>query len=241
MSETVKDSIPDENERSVTFDTTGNEEIPPLPPPRTRSPSKDADALKRSPRPGMQHGQHFDLATGRMVQRGQSVLQLDAGEAKAGSRWDKIKRRLTRAEKVVTTDSGRPVTGKVFRVRSTTRDSFLEGALNTDNASYTFLGEYLRWTFQAAFWEVFLVTYVFFLAMSIFFAAFIYWIGRYQPECISTGGADFIEAGTMFMDAFHLSWTTLSTVGYGVVAPAMPETPDDAQCLGINILMAVEA
>jgi len=40
---------------------------------------------------------------------------------------------------------------------------------------------------------------------------------------------------------FHLSWTTLSTVGYGVIAPRVPMEPGQLRCIGINFLMAVEA
>ena len=40
--------------------------------------------------------------------------------------------------------------------------------------------------------------------------------GTAQPECITSGGGHFgSNPYTLFNDAFHLSWTTFTTVGYG--------------------------
>jgi len=122
------------------------------------------------------------------------------------------------------------------------------------------LPNYLAWTFRTSFLTVAIVIYLQFLAIIIFFACFVYAVGRVQPQCISVAGADFDKAGewrcvgarvrvgsdcwkwpcvcailrltralfrpqllrregTDFMDAINLSWTTLSTVGYGIISP----------------------
>jgi hypothetical protein len=73
------------------------------------------------------------------------------------------------------------------------------------------------------------------MLLSLIFALFIFWVESYQPECIIDGN----DGSAYFMDAFQLSWTTLSTVGYGVVFPNIASST--SRCIGINILMALES
>jgi hypothetical protein len=75
---------------------------------------------------------------------------------------------------------------------------------------------YLTWTFRASFMEVTLALFIFFMALIIIFALVIYWVGSHQPECIAVGPDNFVP---VFADAYQLSWTTLSTVGLGIVGP----------------------
>jgi hypothetical protein len=43
------------------------------------------------------------------------------------------------------------------------------------------------------------------------------------------------------MDAFDLSWTTISTVGYGVIAPRVSTIQPKQQCVLFNMFMAIES
>ena len=74
----------------------------------------------------------------------------------------------------------------------------------------------------------------------MFFAAIIFWIGAFKPECI--GGVDFTSR--YFLDAYALSWTTFSTVGYGLVYPAISteeSTGNIRRCTSITIVTTLEA
>ena len=54
-----------------------------------------------------------------------------------------------------------------------------------------------------------------FFALVILFAGIIVSAGRMDNECSRIGGEPFGHAASDFADAFALSWTTFSTVGYG--------------------------
>jgi hypothetical protein len=104
------------------------------------------------------------------------------------------------------------------------------------------LSDYLRWTFSTTFWHVILSSFVQFLGLSVFFAILIYIVDTQQPECISGGSHEGRNDRIAFGDAYHLSWTTISTVGYGVISPGMASTTGDGtRCMGFNVLMALEA
>ena len=103
------------------------------------------------------------------------------------------------------------------------------------------LSEYLRWTFDHSMWHVMLASYVQFLLLVTLFAIFIRFVDRHQPQCI-VGGSNDAYDNIYFADAFQLSWTTLSTVGFGLIYPSLAKVDEDStRCLGINGLMAVEA
>lgn len=82
-----------------------------------------------------------------------------------------------------------------------------------------YLTSYLRWTFRTSFGMLLLFSFACFMLLSLVFAICIHVVGIYQPLCINVGGLDYEAAGRKFMDAFTLSWTTLSTVGYGNIYP----------------------
>lgn len=97
---------------------------------------------------------------------------------------------------------------------------------------------YLRWSFRASFAAVFLSAALGFLGATMLFAFMIWRIGVRHPDCI--GGVDF--ENDYFMDAFALSWTTFSTVGYGLVYSGISaDKPDIKVCTGITILVTIEA
>mmetsp|Transcript_14051 Transcript_14051/g.38819 ORF Transcript_14051/g.38819 Transcript_14051/m.38819 type:complete len:867 (+) Transcript_14051:138-2738(+) len=108
--------------------------------------------------------------------------------------------------------------------------------------------QYLFWTFRTTFLQVTLASFVFYMVLITLFAIGVYGVGQVQPECIV--GVEVGNGTIAFADAYHLSWTTLSTVGYGVMAPGLPSTTLEVdedgnqtfhRCTGINILMALES
>jgi hypothetical protein len=79
----------------------------------------------------------------------------------------------------------------------------------------------LHWMFRVNFVFLFAVMCVAFFGLVILFAGFITAAGTVDPECVRIGGEEFAYAGAAFADAFALSWTTFSTVGYGSTYPAL--------------------
>ena len=91
----------------------------------------------------------------------------------------------------------------------------------------------------------------------LLFAWFLMLAGNAQPACIVAAGAPFgendTEDATRFSDAFALSWTTFTTVGYGMIYTAVggdfhPNGPDDGelatepyQCTWVVFLCTAEA
>lgn len=77
------------------------------------------------------------------------------------------------------------------------------------------LAMYLHWMFRVNFFFLFVVMCVSFFALVILFAGFIAFAGRLDNECIRVGDGPYGAPGANnFADAFSLSWTTMSTVGY---------------------------
>ena len=57
---------------------------------------------------------------------------------------------------------------------------------------------------------------IYYFVITLLFGIFLYVAGEAQPECITSGGEHFgSNPSTKFNDAYHLSWTTFTTVGYG--------------------------
>jgi hypothetical protein len=77
------------------------------------------------------------------------------------------------------------------------------------------LALYLHWMFRVNFIFLFGVMCIMFFALVILFSGFITIAGRFDSQCVRIGGQDFDSQNTAFADAFTLSWTTFSTVGYG--------------------------
>jgi Ion channel len=102
---------------------------------------------------------------------------------------------------------------------------------------------YLFWTFRQTFLAVLLSSMLWFYFWTFLFAALVYCAGHSLPQCISVAGVDF-DHELSFMNAYALSWTTFSTVGYGAIHPTTTATPSGKagdDCSGIKILMGIEA
>jgi hypothetical protein len=114
-----------------------------------------------------------------------------------------------------------------YRIRSRCRNdpSFSSAASSHEftQIAATAIYKYMNWTYRSSFCLAILSSYVLYLLLMVLFALCIYGSGRIQPECIFVGSDNFTEH---FMDAMHLSWTTLSTVGYGITGPKSPTSKD---------------
>jgi hypothetical protein len=71
---------------------------------------------------------------------------------------------------------------------------------------------YVHWSFQTSFQQLVYSLVVIFYLLTCLWAVAIYGVGHYQPNCIYVGDLDFETAGSHFIDAYAVSWTTFSTV-----------------------------
>jgi len=83
----------------------------------------------------------------------------------------------------------------------------------------TSLYRYIDWTFTATFTSVFISFLMIYLVLCVLFGALLLWAGNAEPNCIVASGEPFGKSDnpkTAWSDAFALSWTTFTTVGYGM-------------------------
>lgn len=102
--------------------------------------------------------------------------------------------------------------------------------------------QFLHWSFRSPFVAVFGTAAIGWFALTISFALVFWVLGTIQPECI--GGVDYknISSGAKFVDAYQMSWTTFSTVGYGLVHPATSANHAQIhQCTLLTILTCFES
>ena len=104
------------------------------------------------------------------------------------------------------------------------------------------LAQCLHWCFRVNFLFLFAVMCTMFFALVIMFAGIIVSAGRMDSECGRIGGEPFGHASSDFADAFALSWTTFSTVGYGSTYPALGhEHSNPSKCVYITAVCSLEA
>jgi len=90
--------------------------------------------------------------------------------------------------------------------------------VDTLNRRSRFLTKYINWTFYSTFAAVFISFLAIFIICCLVFAALFVAAGNQRPECIRVSSEKFgSNPRTVFSDAFSLSWTTFTTVGYGNV------------------------
>lgn len=98
------------------------------------------------------------------------------------------------------------------------------------------LVRYFHWAFRSPFATVILSGALVYLLLAFIFALLLYLLGHRHPTCIENWNKG------SFMDAFTLSWTTFSTVGYGIVYSGIStDEPKQHLCTGITIVVTVEA
>jgi len=94
--------------------------------------------------------------------------------------------------------------------------------------------------FRASFVFLFAVMCTIFFGLIILFAGFIIAAGHLDQECVRIGGQPF--STSQFADAFALSWTTFSTVGYGSTYPALShENESPTNCFFITFICSLES
>lgn len=104
------------------------------------------------------------------------------------------------------------------------------------------LAMYLHWMFRVNFLFLFVVMCIMFFTLVILFAGFIALAGNLDSECVRIGDNEFDQEDTAFADAFALSWTTFSTVGYGSTYPALShQNSNRSNCFFINFICALES
>jgi len=121
---------------------------------------------------------------------------------------------------------------KHYRIRSSVSDENNKYiSLDSSNLLTIVVANYLLWTFQTSSVKLFASVYALYVLLILFFAVIIHISTFFGPSCLE-------DKGYLFMDAVHLSWTTLSTVGYGAMTPQLSSKPS---CMLVNALMAMEA
>jgi hypothetical protein len=210
---------------------------------------------------------YFDFTTGRRMtatrdnqsavwKSTNKAVRMLKGDAVAPpcSRWERTLRRFgmasstTSSQTETTEDSannkdGTPAASvRHYRIQSRAAHNDNPNFLLDSVKGASMLSDYLRWTFHTTFWHVILASFVQFLGLSVFFAILIYIVDTQQPACISGASRVGRNDRIAFGDAYHLSWTTISTVGYGVISPSLTSTAEGVtRCMGINVLMATES
>jgi len=101
---------------------------------------------------------------------------------------------------------------------------------------------FLEFSFRTTFAKLFISQLLIFMTLIVCFAGIIAISGMLYPACIQGGDYE----NTAFADAFSLSWTTFSTVGYGSTYPSMgpeysTEGSNSGQCAFIYALTSTEA
>jgi len=100
------------------------------------------------------------------------------------------------------------------------------------------LASSLHWMFRSNFLVLFSVMCICFFALTLLFAGIISGVGALDRECIRVGG----QTSDKFSDAFALSWTTFSTVGYGSTYPALSHENDGRHnCFWITLICSLES
>ena len=121
---------------------------------------------------------------------------------------------------------------------------------NVDSHSYRpdgVIKTYIYWTFYSSFLAVFLSFFAIFVAICLLFAALYLAAGTAHPECIIVSGHEFgANPMSKYSDAFALSWTTFTTVGYGNTYTATgndleSESESTTDCSGVILMCTVEA
>lgn len=112
------------------------------------------------------------------------------------------------------------------------------------------INDIVYWSFTSSFWKFAVASIFSFFALCVIFALLVLACVARAPDCLSPSleGLPFTE---QMNDAIHLSWTTFTTVGYGLIAPATgghePFLNDadffdeEGRCLLVNFLLSFES
>jgi hypothetical protein len=123
-------------------------------------------------------------------------------------------------------------------------DDDVEDLYKNQHSFASMMSRYLNWTYRTSFTVLLLHFALTFWATSMIWAAIILAVSEFHPQCLQVGGLDSTEIKHhLFLDAYCLSWTTFSSVGYGLIYPQIGSNAAavDTRCAGMNVLMALEA
>jgi hypothetical protein len=134
--------------------------------------------------------------------------------------------------------------------RTTLRNGIDETGTNTPsyflglNINYM-ISSYLSWTFRTSYLLLFGAFGIFYFTQILLFALLYLIVASMNAQCITSGGVPIgsVPNSYLFSDCFHLSWTTFSTVGYGLIYPATGAEEFDVShaCVGLGVLGSFEA
>lgn len=107
------------------------------------------------------------------------------------------------------------------------------------------IAKYLSWSYRTSYFFLLNNFAILYFLWVLLFTVIYYLISLEYPECVNSGG-DQIGAGAgarKFGDCFQLSWTTFSTVGYGVIFPATGASSFyvPTGCVGVGVVGSLEA
>mmetsp|Transcript_36512 Transcript_36512/g.79495 ORF Transcript_36512/g.79495 Transcript_36512/m.79495 type:complete len:749 (-) Transcript_36512:44-2290(-) len=106
------------------------------------------------------------------------------------------------------------------------------------------ISRFVNFLFRSSFIFVTLIAAAAFYALVCVFAGFLVGAATLEPTCISIGGEPGFPGGdgTHFADAFELSWTTFSTVGYGSYSPSVAQDSDSrTHCAFVTVICCIES
>jgi len=108
------------------------------------------------------------------------------------------------------------------------------------------VNNFFHWTFRTSFPLLLLAFIVMFFIATFVFAGLILWSAAGRPKCIASSafGSLFTDASRRehLADAYALSWTTFSTVGYGLVYPQVSTVYEEQRrCAGVKMVCSLEA
>ena len=107
------------------------------------------------------------------------------------------------------------------------------------------ISSYFSWSFRTSYGLLFIGFAIFYYGFILLFTLFFYMIALTYPECINSAGHMIGDAvgARRFSDCFQLSWTTFSTVGYGVIYPSSgaSEFHVGKGCVTVGFLGSFEA
>jgi len=107
------------------------------------------------------------------------------------------------------------------------------------------LAKYINWTFNTSFTAVFLTFFLLFFIFCLIFACLLALAGEFTPECLIVSSEPYgTNPNSKFSDAFAMSWTTFTTVGYGNVYTATGNdfvTNQSEICSGVVFLCTLES
>lgn len=146
-------------------------------------------------------------------------------------------------------ESGDVEVRRQFTVNTTEKPvswfQWLRNKIDVEDGSYNphkIYTHYVNWTFNANFSVLFLSFLAIFMFSMFIFAVLLKLAGEAQPKCIAVGGEPFDTSNARLADAFALSWTTFTTVGYGMTYTATGvQEPNHGNCTWVVFLCTTES